>query len=185
MGGIWFAASAWEGRGSTQFDMNDICAMWYKWCMTIWYIRQICGKSQSLSQSDIYDMGWLRLVGSFKLQVSFAEYGLFYRALLRKWPVILKRLLMEATPYGASTQSDIYDIYVRSIMWQHTFVRVCTGVVSEILPAPGKGCVLSVLNDASKVTPSIVDTWFAILQRKLCVYTYLWPHIHWGCHYPP
>ena len=29
-------------------------------------------------------MGWLRLVGSLKLQVSFKEYSLFYRALLQK-----------------------------------------------------------------------------------------------------
>ena len=29
------------------------------------------------------DMGWLRLVGSLKLYVSFAEYPLFYRALLK------------------------------------------------------------------------------------------------------
>jgi len=28
-------------------------------------------------------MGWLRLVGSFKLYISFAEYSLFYRALLQ------------------------------------------------------------------------------------------------------
>jgi len=33
-------------------------------------------------------MGWLRLVGSLKLRVSFAEYRLFYRALLQKRPVI-------------------------------------------------------------------------------------------------
>jgi len=33
-------------------------------------------------------MGWLRSVGSIKLQVSFAEYRLFYRALLQKRPVI-------------------------------------------------------------------------------------------------
>jgi len=44
-------------------------------------------------------MGWLRLVGSLKLQVSFAEYRLFYRALLQKRPVILKSLLIVATPY--------------------------------------------------------------------------------------
>ena len=29
-------------------------------------------------------MGWLRLVGSLKSQVSFAEYSLFYRAILQK-----------------------------------------------------------------------------------------------------
>ena len=43
---------------------------------------------------------WLRLVGSLKLQVSFAEYSLFYRALLQKRPVILRSLLIVATPYN-------------------------------------------------------------------------------------
>jgi len=33
-------------------------------------------------------MRWLPLVGSLKLQVSFAEYRLFYRALLQKRPII-------------------------------------------------------------------------------------------------
>ena len=44
-------------------------------------------------------MGWLRLVGSLKLQVSFAEYRLFHRALLQKRPIILWSLLHVATPY--------------------------------------------------------------------------------------
>jgi len=44
-------------------------------------------------------MWWLRLVGSLKLQVSFAEYRLFYRALLQERPIILRSLLMVATPY--------------------------------------------------------------------------------------
>ena len=34
-------------------------------------------------------MGWLHVVGSLKLQVSFVEYSLFYRALLQKRPVFL------------------------------------------------------------------------------------------------
>ena len=33
-------------------------------------------------------MGWLQSVGSIRLQVSFAEYRLFYRALLQKRPII-------------------------------------------------------------------------------------------------
>ena len=44
-------------------------------------------------------MGWLRLVGSLKLWVSFAEYSLFYRARLQKRPIILSILLTVATPY--------------------------------------------------------------------------------------
>jgi len=43
-------------------------------------------------------MRWLRLVGSFKLWVSFAEYSLFHRALLQKRPIILRSLLIVATP---------------------------------------------------------------------------------------
>jgi len=44
-------------------------------------------------------MGWLRLVGCLKLQVAFEEYCLFYRALLQKRPIILRSLLIVATPY--------------------------------------------------------------------------------------
>jgi len=45
--------------------------------------------------------GWLRLVGSSKLWVSFAEYRVFYRALLQKRPVILRSLRVEGTRYVA------------------------------------------------------------------------------------
>ena len=44
-------------------------------------------------------MVWLRSVGSIKLQVSFAEYRLFYRSLLQQRPIILSILLTKATPY--------------------------------------------------------------------------------------
>jgi len=43
-------------------------------------------------------MGWLRFVGSLKLYVSFAEYSLFYIFLLQKRPIILRSLLIVATP---------------------------------------------------------------------------------------
>jgi len=43
-------------------------------------------------------MGWLRLVDSLELQVSFAEYRLFYREILQKRPIILRSLLIVATP---------------------------------------------------------------------------------------
>ena len=44
-------------------------------------------------------MGWLRSVGSIQVRVSFAEYSLFYRALLQKRPMILRSLLIVATAY--------------------------------------------------------------------------------------
>ena len=44
-------------------------------------------------------MRWLRLVGSSKLWVSFAEYSLFGRAFLQKRLIILRNLVIVATPY--------------------------------------------------------------------------------------
>jgi len=55
-----------------------------------WWI--ICGKSCKIIILYCCTMGWLRLVGSLKLDVSFAEYRLLYRALLQKRPIILKDL---------------------------------------------------------------------------------------------
>ena len=47
-------------------------------------------------------VGWIRLVGSLKLQVSFAEQSLFYRAILQKRHIISRSLLIVATPYNKS-----------------------------------------------------------------------------------
>jgi len=69
---------------------------WYELTISLWVLN---------SKAIWLHMGWLRLVGSLKLQVSFAEYSLFYRALLQKRLVILRSLLIGwsllivATPY--------------------------------------------------------------------------------------
>jgi len=69
----------------------------------------------SVVKMDIFNcelaMGWLQRVGSFKLWVSFAEYRLFYRALLQKRPMILRSLLIVATPYH-STVIKFYQVTV-------------------------------------------------------------------------
>jgi len=44
-------------------------------------------------------MRWLRLVGSLKLQVSFAKEPFKRDAILQKRPVFLRRLLIGGTPY--------------------------------------------------------------------------------------
>jgi len=43
-------------------------------------------------------MGWLRLVGALKVQVSFAEEPYKRDDILQKRPIILRRLLIVATP---------------------------------------------------------------------------------------
>ena len=73
-----------------------------------------------------------RLVGSLKWQVS-AEYPLFHRALLQKRPIILRSLLIVATPYTplhTATQCDVLQRTVtRCNTLQHVFqfvlLRIC------------------------------------------------------------
>ena len=45
------------------------------------------GKVLKSPVDAVFAVAWPRLVGSLKLQVSFAEYSLFYRALLQKRPI--------------------------------------------------------------------------------------------------
>jgi len=46
-----------------------------------------------------FTMGWLRLVGSVKLQVSFAKDPYKRDDILQKRPMILRSLLIVANPY--------------------------------------------------------------------------------------
>jgi len=78
-------------------------------------------------------MGWLRCVGSLKLQVSFAEYSLFYRALLQLRPLILRSLLIVATPYhfkepaNRSRPIATCTPYQQNVSHQHGF-RGCGSI---------------------------------------------------------
>jgi len=75
-------------------------------------------------------IGWLRSVGSIKLQVSFAEYCLFYRALLQKRPIIVSILLTKATPYAP----DIHQIEKLKFLGSHSNYTTVT-IPSWILTA--------------------------------------------------
>ena len=74
-------------------------------------------------------MGWLRSVGSNKLEVSFAEYRLFYRALLQKRPVILSILLTKATPYLSWLVDMYHDWCIRAMTHLHVPWQIYIGPV--------------------------------------------------------
>ena len=83
-------------------------------CVYIRIYAHIC-----VQCTNMCAMGWRRLVGFLKLQVSFAEYRLFNRPLLQKRPIILLILLTEATPY--------VNTYAKMCMkiWQYQVVLLC------------------------------------------------------------
>jgi len=63
-------------------------------CVCVYALIHLCMCTHTLHLSRHDDnMGWLHLVGSIKLQVFFAEYGLFYRALVQKRPIFLSILV--------------------------------------------------------------------------------------------
>jgi len=77
-------------------------------------------------------MGWLQLVGSIKLQVSFAEYSLFYRALLQKRPIIFSILLTQATPYVTYEEAMSHEslhIWRSQLTW---VMSHCEWVMSHV-----------------------------------------------------
>jgi len=80
------------------------------------------------TDSSCAHMGWLRSVGSIRLWVSFAEYRLFYRALLQKRPTILSILLTKATPYMCTWRVGVIRaIWEADIIYSHAAqFRRCT-----------------------------------------------------------
>ena len=69
---------------------QSLCVYVWRASSFFWHATFTCTHTRSIR--------WLQLVGFLKLQVSFAEYRLFYRALLQQRPIILRSLLIEATP---------------------------------------------------------------------------------------
>jgi len=78
------------------------------------------------SDSKLTGMGWLQLVGSFKLQVSFAEYSLFCRALLQKRPIIWRSLLIVATPYTMPIWRTKYSLFCRALLRKRPIIELTT-----------------------------------------------------------
>ena len=56
-------------------------------------------------------MGWLRIVGSLKLQVSFAKEPYKRDNILQERSVILWSLLVVATPYGVVTSRSLGPMF--------------------------------------------------------------------------
>jgi len=86
------------------------------------YVHQ-CTQRFQMSRRSVYQstvMGWLRLVVSFKLSLSFVEYRLFYRVLLQKRPIILRSLLIVAIPYADRYTGRPVDRYITLDTYMYT-----------------------------------------------------------------
>ena len=68
-------------------------------------------------------MGWLRSVGSIRLQVSFAEYRLLYRALLQKRPTIFNRSYQSKPPHMCNAQRLTCVFFFNEYIYTHLQIQ--------------------------------------------------------------
>ena len=83
--------------------------------------------------------GWLRLVGSLKLYVSFAKEPYKRDYILHKRPVILRSLLIVATPYKnqhriSSAKEKLFHTFMRTNAHTHTQTHTCTHTRTHTCP---------------------------------------------------
>ena len=121
-----------------------------------------------------HHMGWLRLVGSFKIKVSFAEYHLFYRVLLQKRPIISKRQLIVATPYAFRHAACVTQ-FKKQMGFNNGFLRKYPGQKMD-------GVLLdNGIISGNRAHHSVLDVciyMYMYICIYLYIYTYTYSYIH-------
>ena len=136
-------------------------------------------------------MGWLWLVGSIKLYVSFAEYRLFYRALLQKRPIIVRSLLIVATPYPhlhlhlcplyPRLHLHLYPCPRRSV---YVYIQICRFIYYVCgIGACRLLCLTSAARCRRQTRPPHLTTRLPSQSRRwictcICMYIYMYIHIY-------
>ena len=81
-------------------DTDTVMCLWHVYVHSTVYVLCVYVESYLIwVQQRSVTMGWLRLVGCLKIQVSLQNTGLFCRALLQKRRIFLSILLIVANPY--------------------------------------------------------------------------------------
>jgi len=122
-------------------------------------------------------MGWLQLVSSFKLLVSFAEYSLFYRALLQKRLTILRSLPMSyihtvscLSHIHSSTHSHAFTLLYTLCCLLH--IHSCTHRLTHALFLHAVCCLAHIHSSTRPRTHSLVYTpahTFTLLHTLCCL----------------
>ena len=102
--------------------MSALCARSYVNTRMQYCMYALCVRTYVNTRTQ--DMGWLRIVGSFKLYVSFAEYSLFYRALLQQ-RLILYVCTMCAYAYELTYTTHVLsrdNSVIRHVLLRHVLL---------------------------------------------------------------
>ena len=109
-------------------------------CECLSWVKNAHGKNSS--SVVVYRVGWLRLVGSFKLQVSFAEYSLFCTALLQKRPYNFKEPTDRSHPICsiAIVLDSISSALTFENWYSPAYLQTCTPTLSTHLHTSTHTC---------------------------------------------
>jgi len=132
------------------------------------HASRICAYTLHMSHMSIsHVMGWLRWVGSLKLYVSFAKEPYKRDDILQKRPVILRGLLIVATPYVWMRQHRQDFSH-----WARVYICVCVRVwiIRNVC-----ACVYESFEMWSRL-------WWVCVCMFVCVHVcvYVWSEI-WMC----
>ena len=119
-------------------------------------------------------IGWLRSVGSIKLQVSFAKEPCKRNNILQKRPIILRSLRIEATPYTP----EIHQIKRFNLLGANSNSQF------EFVPRDTQESELPDLVDFESVVFSVKALKY-VNQHKhfVCAFVYIHMHMHNICHF--
>ena len=109
------------------YNSDDCCWRWQ--LIVIQHLRSITSSDDCCSRCNVPPMGWLWLVESKKLYVSFAKKTYKRDAILQKRPISLSILLTVATPYVCACL-DLID----------NFTNYGVATISRLLQTTGLFC---------------------------------------------
>ena len=101
---IYMSIHVWQYiNDAWVFAGDPVCAcVRVRVCACVYLYIHVC-----VWRCEFASMGWLRWVSSLKLQASFAKEPYKRDDILQKRPIVLRSLLIEATPYtGLSMQAS-------------------------------------------------------------------------------
>ena len=99
----WWLIHMFDTSHSYVWHDSFICVTWLIQQCDITHAEQLVHRNEARSCYGVATISRL-----LKIMVSFAEHSFFYRALLQNRPIILRSLLIVATPYMLYLQRMLY-----------------------------------------------------------------------------